>query len=253
MRLTACAAILIVGGAGFPVYAQKNEGSLQNSDSRLKSLPRTLEVHLALSAAPPHLRSGAAVYVLDPSNGYVLERKGDNGFTCYVQRTDYMREDYGDGYIAPECQDPEGTKSIAAVEFDIERMRAEGKLSPAELKQEVARRFKDSVYRSPMRPGIAYMLCPIVRLYGGPGSRETVAMNMPHYMFFVPNLEGKDVGAGPVMGPYPYFINPGPMAYLILNVGETEREQINRDSAELLKEACAYCSDLCIKGVTPGH
>ena len=117
-----------------------------------------------------------------------------------------MREDYSDGYIAPECQDPEGTKSIVPVEFDIERLRAEGKLSPAELKQEIIRKFKDGVYHSPARPGIAYMLCPVVRLYGGPGSRDTAAMNMPHYMFFVPNLDAKEVGAGPVMGPYPYFI-----------------------------------------------
>jgi hypothetical protein len=55
------------------------------------------------------------------------------------------------------------------------------------------------------------------------------------------------------MGPYPYLINPGPMAYLILNVGETEKAQIDRDSQELLKEACAYRSDLCLKGVTPEH
>ena len=78
-------------------------------------------------------------------------------------------------------------------------------------------------------------------------------MNMPHYMFFTPNLSDKDLGAAPPMGPYPYFINPGPMAYLILNVGETEKAQINRDSQELLKEACVYRSDLCIDGVTPKH
>ena len=42
--------------------------------------------------------------------------------------------------------------------------------------------------------------------YGGPESRETVTMNMPHYMFFVPNLGKKYVGAGTVMGRYPYLI-----------------------------------------------
>jgi hypothetical protein len=82
---------------------------------------------------------------------------------------------------------------------------------------------------------------------------ETMAMNMPHCMFFVPNLTAQVIGAGPVMGPYPYFINPGPMAYLILHVGETEKAQIDRDSEDLLKEACAYSSGFCIKGVTPGH
>jgi hypothetical protein len=236
---------------GYCAYGQENAANLSNS--KLQPLPKPLEIHLALSAAPPHLRAEATVFVLDPAKGYVLERQGMNGFTCYVQRTDYMREDYGDSYIAPECQDSEGTKSIVPVEFDIERIRAEGKLGPAQLKQEIIRRFKDGVYHSPARPGIAYMLCPAVRLYGGPGSRTTVAMNMPHYMFFAPNLKAQDVGAAPPMGPYPYFINPGPMSYIILNVGENEKAQINRDSQELLKEACAYRSDFCIPGVTPGH
>ncbi len=225
----------------------------QETTVRVQPLPRSLEVHMALAAAPPHLRSGATVFVLDPAKGYVLERQGTNGFTCYVQRTDYVREVYGDDYFAPECQDAEGTKSIVPVEFDIERLRAEGKLNPSQLKQEIVRRFKVGIYHSPARPGIAYMLCPIFRLYKGPESRETAAMNMPHYMFFTPNLTAKDLGAAPPMGPYPYFINPGPMAYLILHVGETEKAQINRESQELLQEACAYRSDFCLKGVTPGH
>jgi len=248
---TQAVALFVVAYITFSVHALENAAI--DSNVKLQPMPKSLEVHLALSAAPPYLRSEATVFVLDTAKGYVLERQGTNGFTCYVQRTDYMREDYGDGYIAPECQDAEGAKSIVPVEFDIERIRAEGKLNPVELKQEIIRRFKKDVYHSPARPGIAYMLCPVVRLYGGPGSSKTVTMNMPHYMFFVPNLTGKDVGAGPVMGPYPYFINPGPMAYLILNVGQTEKAQINRDSQELLKEACGYRSDLCIKGITPGH
>ena len=61
---------------------------------KIESLPKDLEVHLALSAAPPHLRAGATVFVLDPARGYVIERQGKNGFTCYVQRTDYTREEF---------------------------------------------------------------------------------------------------------------------------------------------------------------
>src|SRR5215469_16749699 len=187
MRRAVCVIVFLVAPcAGFLAHARLNPG--HPPEGKMPPLPRSLEVHLALAAAPPYLRSQATVFVLDPAKGYVLERQGTNGFTCYVQRTDYMREDYGDGYIAPECQDAEGTKSIVPVEFDIERLRAEGKLSPAELKQEIIRKFRDGVDHSPARPGIAYMLCPVVRLYGGPGSsRETAAMNMPHYMFFVPN------------------------------------------------------------------
>jgi hypothetical protein len=223
------------------------------SGARVESLPKSLEVNLALGAAPPYLRSGATVFVLDPAKGYVLERKGTNGFTCYVQRTDYVREDYSDGLVVPECQDPEGTRTIVPVEFDVERLRAEGKLNPAELKKEILRRFTAGVYHSPARTGIAYMLSPVARLYNGPQARATVAMNMPHYMFYAPNLTAKDFGGGPVMGPYPYLISPGPMACIILNVGETEKAKINGDSQDLLKEACTYRSSFCMDGITPGR
>jgi len=48
-------------------------------------LPRALEIELALSAAPTHLRDGATVWVLDKS-GYAIAKKGANAFTCVVSR-----------------------------------------------------------------------------------------------------------------------------------------------------------------------
>ena len=236
----------------FPIVAGAAAGArgmlvTDTNGTGLEPLPRALEVKLALSAAPPHLRAEATVYVLDTKKGYVLDRQGTNGFTCYVERTDYTREFYSRDYIVPECQDAEGTRTIVPVEFDVERLRAEGKLSPQELKQEILRRFQDGVYQPPARPGIAYMLAPVAQLNGGPGS-ITIPMNMPHVMFFAPNLTSRDIGAGPVMGPYPYLIGSGPMAYIIVNVGETEKARINRESQELLRDACAYRSFLCLRG-----
>ena len=75
-------------------------------------------------------------------------------------------------------------------------------------------------------------------------------MNMPHYMFYGPNLTSKDFGGGPPLGPYPYLINAGPHAYMIVTVGETEKAQINRESEDLIKELCAYQSNLCIQGAS---
>jgi len=63
---------------------------------------------------------------------------------------------------------------------------------------------------------------------------------MPHYMFYAPNLTSKELGGGPVMGLYPYLVNPGPPAYLIVNVGETEKAQINEEESSLLRDLCAY-------------
>ncbi len=221
------------------------------SGNALESLPRDLEVKLALSALPPHLRSEATVYILDPAKGYVLERQGTNGFNCFVERTDYMRAQFRNDLLYGISFDPEGSRTIMPVSFDVARLRAEGKLSPEELKQEILRRFKEGVYHSPARPGISYMLSPVMRLYQGPGSQETKFMNMPHLMFYAPNMAPKDFGAGPVMGPYPYPFQPGPHGYMIVNMGAAEKAQINQDEQDLIKEACAYRADFCMTAPKP--
>jgi hypothetical protein len=228
------------------LIAATNGAARPADDTPLDRLPRSLEVKLALSALPPHLRADATVFVLDPASGYVVERQGTNGFTCFVERTDYVRAQFRDDLVVPICFDPEGTRTIAPVSFDVARLRAEGKLSAEDLKAEIMRRFKDGVYRSPARPGISYMIAPIMRLYMGPDSRDIATMNMPHYMFYAPNMTSADFGGGKVFGPYPYLANPGPHAYMILHVGVAEKAEINRENEDLLKEICAYRSIYCL-------
>jgi len=112
--------------------------------------------------------------------------------------------------------------------------------------REPEERFREGTYRSPARPGISYMLSPVQRLYGGPASKAVHFVNMPHYMFYAPNLTSKELGGGPVMGQYPYLISPGPHAYVILNVGQTEKAQINKEERGLLQDLCAYWSYFCM-------
>lgn len=137
------------------------------------------------------------------------------------------------------------------VEFDIERLRAEGKFTASELKAEIERRFHAGVYHGPSCPGIAYILSPILGLYDG-NSHTTTPINMPHYMFYAPGLSKDEVGAGPIMGQHPYLISPGPMGYIIVHAGVEEKARINAESQDLLKAGCAYRSSLCIRGITPG-
>jgi hypothetical protein len=40
------------------------------SGNKIEPLPRDLEIQLALSALPPHLRDNATVYVLNPDKGF---------------------------------------------------------------------------------------------------------------------------------------------------------------------------------------
>jgi len=164
-----------------------------------------------------------------------------------VERTDWIRADFPTDLFIPECFDAEGTRTIVPVSFDVARLRAEGKLTPAQLKEEISRKFNDGTYSSPARPGISYMLSPAQRLYGGSSSKAVRFVNMPHYMFYAPNLTSKELGGGPVMGPYPYLVNPGPHAYVIVNVGETEKAQINKEERNLLQDLCAYQSYFCAR------
>ncbi len=51
-------------------------------------LSRDLEIELALSALPPHLRAEATVYVPGDSQEFEVARKGTNGFHTFVSRND---------------------------------------------------------------------------------------------------------------------------------------------------------------------
>lgn len=235
------------------MVATAQQSSNNKNRSSLVALPRDLETKLALSALPPYLRADATVFLLIPSKGYELGQKGTNDLTCFVERTDWVREEYRNDLLIPECFDAQGTRTIVPVSFDVGRFRGQGKLKPHELKAEITRRFQDGTYHSPSRPGICYMLSPIQRLYGGSGSKETHTVEMPHFMFYAPNLTSKDIGGGPVMGRYPYLINPGPHAYIIVNVGERERAQISQEAAGLLKDLCAFRTDFCLSEQHPEH
>src|SRR5258708_39865922 len=67
------------------VSAQNNETA--RGTSKPAPLPRDLEIQLALSALPPHLRDNATVYVLNPDKGFEVARQGTNGFHALVART----------------------------------------------------------------------------------------------------------------------------------------------------------------------
>src|SRR5258708_22030028 len=68
----------------FSITASAKNGE---GPKKLEPLPRDLEIQLALSALPPHLRDNATVYVLNPEKGFEVARKGTNRFHALVART----------------------------------------------------------------------------------------------------------------------------------------------------------------------
>ena len=234
--------------------------SNQNSRSKIEPLPRDLEIQLALSALPPHLRDNATVYVLNSEKGFEVARQGTNGFHAFVARIgdDTFRGTwpltrYRDDILYPISFDEAGAKAQMRVFFDAAEMEAKG-TPPEELKKLIQQRYKTNYYNPPQRAGVSYMLAPILRTYVNPDQNDEVATaDIPHVMHYVPNVSAKDLGAATPTPeqfqyfkqherwpetPYPILIMHGPHAYMVQFQGVTERDAITKEYAGMLAQLC---------------
>ena len=157
--------------------------SAQNAEKtrQLEPLPRDLEIQLALSALPPHLRDNATAYVLNADKGFEVARKGTNGFHALVARTGddsfrgtWLLKEYRDDILYPISFDEAGAKAQMLVFLDAAAMQAKGTPSE-ELKKIIQERYKTSYYKAPERAGVSYMLSPILRTYVNPDANDSVS------------------------------------------------------------------------------
>jgi hypothetical protein len=223
-----------------------------SADSQLEKWPTDLETDFALSALPPHLRSEATVYLLDPQKGFYVGRQGTNGFICFISRTEWEWEEFRNDLATPISYDAEGAKTIFPVYIDVAAMRASGKYTPAQIKDSVIQRIKKGIYKAPARTGVSYMLAPIMRVYPTtPDDKRIVTMSMPHYMFYAPYVTFSDVGIKPDATEGPMMVNPGewvlgkrkgPYGYIIVPANEAAKEKIINDNKDLLKRLADYKS-----------
>lgn len=225
--------------------------SVQAAEPTLEPMPPKLEIELALSAAPPHLRDDATVHLLDPKTGYKLARQGGNGITCIVERTQWELADFRDDIYVPLCYDAEGTRTYLKYIMDTAAMRAGG-MGPAELKAAVEMRFHDKTYPVPAKPGLSYMIAPIMRTLGPPDLKVRT-MAMPHLMFYAPYLTNAEIGAAPDFTDfdsllYPFVDKQGnpEHSYMIQMIGAAEKAKILAEHKQLLADLCAYRDLLCL-------
>jgi hypothetical protein len=221
------------------------------ADTTLDTMPPKLEMELALSAAPPHLRDKATVHLLDPKTGYKIAQQGTNGITCIVERTQWELADFRNDIYVPLCYDAEGTKTYLKYIMDTAAMRAQGS-GPAELKAEVEKRFRDKTYPVPAKPGLSYMIAPIMRTLGPPDLKVST-MAMPHLMFYAPYLANAEIGAAPDFTNfdsllYPFVDKEGnpEHSYMIQMIGAAEKAKILAEHKQLLADLCAYRDVLCL-------
>ena len=221
--------------------------------NKIESLPQDLEIQLALSALPPHLRDNATVYVLNPDKGFEVARKGTNGFHAFVARTgdDAFRgswplTEYRDDILYPISFDKAGAKEQMRVFFDAAEMQAKG-TPPGELKKIIKDRYKAGFYKAPERAGISYMLSPVLRTYFNPEESDRVTtINYPHVMYYAPDVSKEDIGGGKLGGVYPFVIMPGHHGYMIQPIDLTERAAINKEYEEMLARLCKIKEAWCL-------
>src|SRR5581483_5787715 len=171
--------ISIISFLLFSLSATAQNSQVANGN-KVDALPRDLEIQLALSALPPHLRDNATVYVLNPDKGFEIARQGTNGFHAFVARTgdDSFRgtwplTKYRDDILYPISFDEAGSKAQMRVFFDAAEMQAKG-TAPEELKKLIQQRYKTHYYKRPERAGVSYMLSPILRTYVNPDQTDDV-------------------------------------------------------------------------------
>jgi hypothetical protein len=219
------------------------------SDWTLEKMPVDLESDYALSALPPHLRNDATVYLLDPQKGYYVGRPGSNGYICFVSRTDWEWGEFRKDLCTPISYDAEGARSIFPVYMDVAAMRATGKYTAARITDSIKYRIATGVYKAPAKPGISYMLAPVMRVYNStPDSKEIITTIGPHYMLYAPYLTDENahyrtgtdglILANPgntVLGQ-----GKGPFGYVIVVAGDAEKAVIVEEGKDLLKRLAAY-------------
>lgn len=244
-RLTFALPIIAMGLVGIKATPA------QAVDTTLDRMPAELETTFALSALPPALRDKASIYLLDPATGYALARKGAGGLACLVERTVWEMADYRNDIYFPLCYDAAGTATYLSVIMDAARLRAEGMASAA-LKAEIQARYDNKTYRAPTKPGLSYMVGPIMRT-AGPPDMQVHTMAMPHLMFYAPGVTNDDIGAVPDLADPASLLNPfidrhgnAEQSYMIQLIGEAEKAKILNDEKKLIDDLCAYRDVLCL-------
>ena len=178
--------------------------SIQGTALRTHMFPREVELQLALSAGPAHLREAATVYVF-MTGGYIRTKIGTNGVSCIVNRDAFL-----DGYEAlkPTCFDAEGTARIVPMILREGELLAKGQ-DAAAIRRAIDDAFAKKELEAPRRPGIAYMLQGDVSAIDGKTGAVVARSHPPHLMFYAAGLTDADFAFGktPIEGlPVPPFV-----------------------------------------------
>ncbi len=166
--------ILILGFCASAIRAE----DIPAIDTMRTIFPRDVEMELALSGAPAHLRSGAAVYVYG-TTGFEKARSGTNGITCLLNRDAFI---YGSKQFKPTCWDAVGESTYIPVMLEVGKLLAQQQ-TPDSIRAAIDAGFANLTFRAPTTGGVAYMLAGDIDLDLKTG--RVLRQAFPgHYMFY---------------------------------------------------------------------
>ena len=181
-------------------------GTADTSSPKLEKTQESLEIRFALSTLPPHLRDGATIYLLDPAKGYVLNRKGTNGVSCFVMRTEWLWPQFAfrDDIFVPMSYDEEGSKKMMPVWMDAAQMRARRAAPQTSLRRNHEKVWQRRLSEARTLGNLLYDCSahPVLSCAECHGSRNFQRASL---MFYSPNVKDANIGGKP-SSPYPLVL-----------------------------------------------
>jgi hypothetical protein len=188
----ALAAELCWSSAAWPQSTQKTYPAMAPVSQYLMAT-REDEISLSRSAAPPSISADASVLVLG-ARGYEPAARGTNGWVCFVERS------WAAGFDDPQFWNPKtrgpNCFNPIAVRTELPRIlkRTEWVLagaSKAQMMQRSKAAIADGTFKAPEPGALTYMMSK-----NGYLGDDAAGPWLPHMMFFVPNGQGANWGAG---------------------------------------------------------
>jgi len=149
------------------------------------------EIALAQSAAPTAISKHATIMVLT-AHGYTLAEKGQNGFTCIVERgwmVPFGRVHFWNVKMrAPTCYNAAASRTVLLYTFKRTQMALAG-LSKAQIQQRIVAAINAKQLPTPAPSSMAYMMSKSQYLNDGAKAWY------PHVMIFTPMDDSAHAGA----------------------------------------------------------
>jgi hypothetical protein len=199
----------------------RSEGTFEYSKMAPLSqymMDQSAEISLAQTAAPSAISRSASVLVLT-SHGYVVGKKGNNGFTCIVERgwmPPFDQKDFWSIRLrAPICYNAPASRTV--LQYTLRRTQ----LALAGLSRlQILARITSMALPTPEPGSMSYMLSKEQNLGEGVGHWY------PHVMFHVPKsygagdgaIWGADLSGSPIVFDASHHLVPEPQVILMVLV-----------------------------------